>query len=75
MAAVGTPLYDLAVQPEDSLLGALLTLQLACGRSRRSLKKRNRQYFCYLMQVLEAELDRRGVAHVDRVTSGDDLVA
>jgi len=59
----------------DHLLDAYISLSLACGRSKRSLKKKERKYFCFLMEVLAAELEARGVDAHRRNHGDTDLIA
>lgn len=67
----------LSIEATDTgdLIDALLALQLACGRSHSALKKKNRQYFCLLMRVLVAELERRNVPHHEHAAGAADLIA
>jgi hypothetical protein len=44
----------------DDLLGAQVSLALACGRSHSSFRKKHRQTFCFLQSVLAVESKNRG---------------
>jgi hypothetical protein len=46
-------LDDLLLQRSQALI------ELACGRSHTPLKSRNRQYVCFLNQLLKLEIRRR----------------
>jgi len=37
-----------------------LTLALACGRAKASLRQKHRQHICFLFEVLKLEADKRG---------------
>jgi hypothetical protein len=47
--------------PDEHLLAMRLALQLACGRSHSTFKKRHRAWFCFLAQTLTVESDFRGL--------------
>jgi hypothetical protein len=61
----------------EQLLDSLLTLQYVCGRSKLALTKRRRHGACFLMTLIQTELDLRGFPHPDRTANpaDDGLVA
>jgi len=45
---------------DDSLGALFITLKVACGRNRSTLRTKNRKRLCDLAQVLGPEFDKRG---------------
>lgn len=50
----------LQVMSDDDLLRAQVSLALACGRSHSAFRKRHRDNYCFLQQILATEAKQRG---------------
>ena len=54
-----SPANPLTLLTDEHLFTTQDLLRLSCGRSKTPLKNRNRQYVCFLQQLLKLEQVRR----------------